>query len=107
MFRRAVCYHQHSHTSSHTQPSSSQPYPAADISCAEEGEGVRPGDGEVLFPPPLHHHTHVEAEHERDGDEVTEVVAVEGNVLEDPAVRGGEKVKEVCIFVRKEWRSGG
>ncbi|MPC16362.1 hypothetical protein E2C01_009184 [Portunus trituberculatus] len=49
----------------------------------EECQGVRPGEGHVLLPPPLHHDGHIEAEHEGQWDEVTEVLAVHGHLLEE------------------------
>lgn len=49
----------------------------------EERQGVGPGEGHVLLPPPLHHDGHVEAKHEGQRDEVAEVLAVHGHLLKE------------------------
>lgn len=47
-----------------------------------------------MLPPPLHDDAHVEAQDEGDRDEIPEVVAVEGEVFEDPVEAKGEFVRQ-------------
>lgn len=47
-----------------------------------EREWVRPGKEFELGPPPLNHDAHVEAEDERDRDQLREVFRVNGHLLE-------------------------
>lgn len=72
---------------------------ATDVSGAKEGKVIGPRDGQVLLPPSLHHHAHVEAQDEGNWNQVSEVVAVEGEMLEDPVrQREGKTVRQrrVC-----------
>ena len=53
----------------------------------KECQGVRPQKGLVLGPPPFDDNGHIETQHKGHRNVVTEVVAVEGHFLKDPAER--------------------
>lgn len=59
-------------------------YLSMDVWTDKHSAGVRPGDGNVLVPPPPHDNGHVEAEYERERNLFSGLLAILGYLLKQP-----------------------
>lgn len=77
---------------------------AVDVGADEHGDGVGPGDARVLVPPALHDDGDIEAQHERQRDQVAVRLAVLDDGLEHPLLLlvEGQPVAEVERVVEEE-----